>query len=268
MPHMKRALLLLASLLLASSSTAGVTYEFESVTSGLTAQKVSGTVKAEGSALRMELARGDGILFQDGAVVLSTDGGKTLTVADPRAKTFYIIDIADVLGGADSMIAQFGALVSVRDPKVSVRHGGAAGKLAGYPVRKSSVESTYLIDVKAIGEKLPIRMRLTTDVWWTDRLGPEFTNFLQMRGLRTGIDAVDKVLASQTAAIQGFPLKQITRTEVTMNRNTMRSTSTSTVSGLRTTPIKPSEFTLGRDYRRTESPIQRLMKRGTSFRAP
>lgn len=255
-------LFLILILLGGTSANAGVTYQFDSVSKGIADQRLHGVVKAEGSKVRVDITRGDKTFFKDGSVVFSADGGRTLTVADMKARSYYTLNLDDVLAGASAMLEQFGGLFQfeVRNPRVVVRDRGAAGQIESYAVRKSTVDSSYEIAMKAMGEKKAIRMQMTTDVWWTDRLPAEFTNFLQLRGVRTGIPAVDKLLAAQTTAIKGFPLKQVTTTRMFMGREPMVTTSTSTVTGLRRATIAPSEFVLPPGFRKTESPIDKLTK--------
>jgi hypothetical protein len=255
--------LLAASLLLAASAAqAGVTYQFDSVSKGVGEQRMTGAVKAEGSRVRVDIVRGDKTFFKDGSYVLSADGGKTLTVADPKSRTYYVLNLNDVLSSAGSMLQQFGGLfdLDVRNPRVVVRDRGAAGQIESYPVRKSTVASSYEIALKVISQKRSLRMQMTTDVWWTDRVPAEFTNFLQMRGFRTGLAAVDKLLEAQTTAIKGFPLKQVTTTRLYMGGDPMVTTSTSTVTGLRRATFPPADFELPAGFRKTESPVEKLMK--------
>jgi hypothetical protein len=246
----------------AAAAQAGVTYQFDSVSKGAGEQRMTGTVKAEGSKVRVDIVRGDKMFFKDGSTIFSADGGKTLTVADTKARSYYTLNLADVLGGANAMLQQFKGLfdIDVRNPRVAVRDRGAAGQLEDLPVRKSTVDSSYELDMKAMGKNRSIRMQMTTDVWWTNRVPAEFTNFLQLRGVRTGIRAVDKLLESQTTAIKGFPLKQVTTTRVFMGGDPMVTTTTSTVKGLRQTPIAASDFTVPTGLRKVDSPVERMMK--------
>ncbi|HUP45167.1 MAG TPA: hypothetical protein VM779_06610, partial [Thermoanaerobaculia bacterium] len=212
---MQRRLHLLTLLLwIAAPAFAGISYDFTSATTGLSNQTVTGTVRADGSSLRMDVGTGDGVLFQSGSFVVSTNGAQTMTVVDPRAKTFYQIDLSQMLGGAGSLQQQLGSdiTIEVRDPRVSVSAAADAGSLEGFKVRKSAVRTAYEIAVSAFGQPVTVQIQVDSDVWWTDQISTDFTNFLQMRGLRTGLDAVDKLLATEAAQIKGFPLKQVTTT--------------------------------------------------------
>lgn len=257
---MKRLFCVLILSFAAHSAAAGVAYQFVSETSGMTRQKLAGQVVVEGPRMRVDFSAGDGMLFSAGSRVVSGDGGQTLTVLDPQAKTFYTIDLGSILGGSNSMLRQMGDLVrlDVRNPKASVRDRGRGPTIEGYPTRKSAVASSYEMLIDALGQKMTMTMNSATDVWWTDRLGAELTNFLQARGVRTGIDAVDKILALQTTSIQGFPLRQVTTTRIVMNGKTMTSTTTSNVSSIRQVTASPAEFAIPPGYKKVPSPMEKF----------
>jgi hypothetical protein len=260
---MKQFLCALVVLISVSPATAGVAYDFVSVTSGLTPQTIRGTVEVEGPGMRVDFASGDGVLFKKGCRAVTSNGGKTLAVIDPAAQSFYQLDLSSLLGGADGLLKQFGGLVKfeVENPRVSVRESGSGPAVAGFPTRKSNVTSSYELIVNTMGQKLPIRMQMTTDVWWTDKLAAELTNPLQMRGMRTGIDALDKLLETQTKTIRGFPLKQITTTRIVMKGSTMTSKTTSEVSNVRKATFAPGRFAVPAGYVLAPSPLDKLVTR-------
>ena len=243
-----------------TSASAGVSYDFVSVTSGLTPQTIRGTVEAEAGNMRVEFASGDGVLFKKGSRAVTSNGGQTLAVIDPASKSFYELNLSSLLGGADGLLKQFGGMVKfdVRNPKVNVRESGSGPVIAGYATKKSNVTSSYELIVDAMGQKVPIKMQMASDVWWTDRLAAELTNPLQMRGMRTGIDALDKMLETQTKTIRGFPLKQVTTTRVVMAGSTMTSKTTSEVSNVRRVTIAPARFLVPAGYVLVASPLDRL----------
>src|SRR5438874_306055 len=84
----RRCVLFALCLFAAASSFAGVTYDFRSETTGMQESTVDGNVAVEGPNLRMTVARGDGMMFKNGSTMISRDGGKTLAVYDPAAKTY------------------------------------------------------------------------------------------------------------------------------------------------------------------------------------
>lgn len=256
---MKRFLLVFVALV-ASTASAGITYDFTSKTIGVTNQTIAGAVQAEGKNLRIDVSRGDGILFPNGSFVLSTDGGHTMTVVNPSAKTWYTLNLADVLGGTDSLLKQFGSAVTLeaRNPTVSVTGGKESDAIEGFSTRKSTVKSGYEFALTGLGKPVSMNMQVTSDVWWTDKISRELTNFLQMRGLRTGVEAVDKLIAAQADSIKGFPLKQVTTTKIDFGGRDMTSTTTSTVRNVKMTAVPAAAFTVPAGFTKTVSPVEKM----------
>lgn len=245
------------------SAFGGVTYDFTNTATGMMNQSIAGTVKAEGANIRIDIRKGDGMLFQNGSFVVSSDGGQTMNVASPSTRTFYQIDLRSLVGGTDTLLKQFGGAVTfdVRNPKVSVTGGADGGNVGGFATKKSSVDSAYEIAVEGLGQPMSIRMQLRTDVWWTDKISADFTTFLQKRGFRTGIDAVDKLIAAESASIKGFPMKQITTTKVNLGGNEMSTTSTTLVQNVKTMALPPATFAMPAGYAKTANPIETMMAR-------
>lgn len=250
-----------AMMLVASSAFAGLTYDFTSVSSGMSNGTITGTVKAEGTNIRIDITRGDGVLFENGSFVLSADGGRTMQVVNPAAKTFYVLNLDQIVGSADSLLKTLGGMVKldIRNPRVTVTGGAAAGTIEGFDTKKSTVTSAYEIAVEGLGQPLSMKMNLHTDVWWTEQLSAEFTNFLQMRGLRTGIEAVDRLIEAERASIKGFPMKQITTAKMSFGGNDMTSTTTSTVTNVKKAAVAASAFALPQGLARTASPLEKIL---------
>ena len=250
------------ALFVASSAVAGVTYDFSSVSSGTSSGTITGTVKAEGANLRVDISRGDGVMFEKGSWVVSRDGGKTLQVVNPAAKTYYVLNFAELLGGANSLLQSLGGAgvkLDVRNPKVSVKDGGNGGTLEGFPTKKSTISSAYEIAVSGLARPMSMNVQLATEVWWTDKLPSEFTNFLQMQGMRTGIDMVDKLIETQQGTIKGFPLKQVTTTKMNFGGGDMTSTTTSTVTNVKKVAVPSATFAMPAGFTQTESPLEKMM---------
>ena len=257
---MKRPFLVIVAALFASSASAGITYDFTSSTSGVSNQTIAGAVQSEGKNLRIDIETGDGVLFPNGGFVLSTDGGQTMTVVNPSAKTWYRLDLADVLGGTDALLKQLGDSVrlDVRNPAVSVTGGALTDAVEGFPTRKSTVKSAYEFAVTGLGKPISMNMEVTSDVWWTEKISRELTNFLQMRGLRTGVEAVDQLIAAQAEAIKGFPLRQVTSTKIRLGGRDMTTTTTSTVRNVKEAAVPAGMFKVPAGFRKTGSPIEKM----------
>src|SRR5690349_1906176 len=83
-----------------SSAFAGLTYKTQSNTTGMQSVSIVGRVTVDGSRMRMDVAKGDNMIFKDNSIVLSADGGKTMSVFDPSTKNYYDIQLDQLLGNA------------------------------------------------------------------------------------------------------------------------------------------------------------------------
>ena len=119
---MKRLLAIIV-LSIATSAFAGLTYKFESSTTGIRTLTMTGTVSTDGQKMRMDVVSGDQMIFKDNDVVLSVDGGKTMTVFDPTTKTYFDLQLDQLLGSSTGMLntlVRNSALDRVLDATISV----------------------------------------------------------------------------------------------------------------------------------------------------
>ena len=204
-------------LFIAATASAGIAYRFEGTSA-------AGHVVAEGKSMRIEFDRGDGMLFKEHTVVLTTDGGRTLTVLDPATKTFATMRLDDLFGA-----------MTVSSSKVSARDLGSGGTIEGYPTRKWSLDASY--DLILAGAPARVHMTLHSDSWRTDRIPEE-----QQFKLRQG-DPLAKLMPPQ---VKGFALKEVT-TIRTGSSTTV--TSTTAVHDVRTVKTAPAQFAVPAGYR-------------------
>lgn len=258
---MKVLMPLVLAVFAALPAMAGLAYRFESTSSGLAATKIAGTVQAEGRDMRIVLSSGDGTMFKTGAVALTRDGGGTVTVLDPSAKTYYVLALADIAGGG-ALLESLRQAVDFRieNEKSGVRDAGDGGKVEGFPTRRALVDVAYDIVIDAMGQKMRMQMASTTETWFTTAIGAEYTNFFQQRAFKTGIDALDKVLAAQAAAVKGFPLKQVATVRVRQNGQEITNVTTTTVTGVQRKAFPVTVFAMPAGYRKVESPLEKAMR--------
>lgn len=247
---------------LAAPLVAGVTYDIRSDSTGMREMTLAGKVAVDGANIRMDIAKGDNMLFKDNSVVLSSDSGKTMTVLDPSTKNFYELRLDDVLGSVTSMLRSLGGMfkLSFDNPHVSVTDGGDGGTIEGFPTHKYVLDASYDINVDAMGQSMTTHMTMNTQSWTTTELSSEFSTFLQARGLRTGIDAVDKLIEAQTTSVKGMPLKQVSTVTINQGGSDTTMVTTSTVSNVVRKAIDPSEFAMPAGYTKVDDPITKMMQ--------
>jgi hypothetical protein len=211
---------------------AGVAYRFDTVTTGLGEQHVSGNVEADGPRMRLDIAHGDGGSFPDRSFVLAD--GNHISVCDPTTKTYYDL-VFDPLAPLKSML---GDAVSMSNQHSSTRDLGA-----GHTMTTSS----YDMNVVVIDKKVTMHVAVTTESWTTDKYPASAS--------------IGKVLSSDPNASKGgFPMKQVTTYRIDQNGTPIEMTSTTTVADVTTKPIPPADLVMPAGYKKVESPIERAMK--------
>jgi uncharacterized protein DUF4412 len=245
-----------------SSAFAGLTYKTQSNTTGMQSVSIVGRVTVDGSRMRMDVAKGDNMIFKDNSIVLSADGGKTMSVFDPSTKNYYDIQLDQLLGNASSAFKGLGDMVKVSfdNPQVSVRQGGDGGKIEGYPTRKYILDASYDMNIDAMGQKMTSHLTMNTESWTTEELASEMSSFLQVRGMRTGVESLDKLIEAQSNAMRGFPLKQVSTVHVSQGTNDMTMTTTATVTNIEKKNIDASVFTVPSGYTKVDDPVTRMLK--------
>ena len=252
-----------AVIFLALPMSAGYSYRFQSVSSGGSSKGITGSVRTEGSSLRVDVEKGDGLLMKDHAVVISADGGKTILVAEPSAATYYVLSLQDALAGATGILKQLGGIVSVSvgSSRVVTSNGGSGGVIEGRPTSRVTVDVACDLRISIMGEKMTQRLTIRTESWLTDRIPGSAMTFLQLQGLRTGIEGLDRLIESQSAAIgTRFPLKQVTTTSLHQGNSVKTTVTTSTVSAIRQVSVAPDAFNVPSTWRKVPSPLDAMMK--------
>lgn len=259
---MKR-LLLVALCLTVVPAQAAMTYNFETVTTGLRKGTLAGSVTVDGARLRMDIASGDDFLFKNNSRVLSSDGGRTLTVIDPVARTYYVMELEKLIGSTTAMMGGVSSMFKLgfANPRLSVRDLGLGPNLAGYPTKRSLVDASYDVTIDAMGTKMTMNMAMRTESWSTDKLGAGLANFLQIRNVRTGFPQLDTLIEAQSAAVKGlFPLKQVTTFRIRQGNSDLTSVSTSTVSNIQQKKVAPIFFAMPPKLIKVDDPITRMTK--------
>ena len=257
---MRRFGTILLTALFALPLYAGISYQVKSETPGGAGDLV-GTVRVEGSKFRMEMSEGDGMMFQDNSIVLSDDGGKTMMVLDPAKKEYYRLSLEETFNAMSSLMQSMGGMMemSIDDSKVDVQSLGAGEAIEGYSTQKYKVDTSYTLNMKVMGMNMGQQVKTETTTWATSELD-HGSSFVQMRSFRTGLEELDELIAKHSAAIKGFPLKAVTKSEMTARGKTTTSTTTMTVSNIKEETIPASEFAVPAGYREVDGPLAALQQ--------
>jgi hypothetical protein len=267
---MKRASIAFVIALLAQSVFAGYRYKVESITSGMQDSTTSGVAEVEGKNLRFDVEHGDGAVFTDSSFVVSTNGGRTLSVVDPSSKTYFEISLDQLSGGISTMMQSMGGMMkmTVANPKVSVRDLGNGDKIEGYDTQRKAIDASYDMNIEMMGQKMAMNMSMSTESWMTSQIPLDSASFLQTGELHTGIPEIDKLLALQAKSLNGFPLKQVTMIHINQMGQQMDIKTTTNVSGIEKKTIAASQFVVPAGYTKTDSPIDKMLKAMSGVGAP
>lgn len=258
---MKRILIAFLAAAFATSAFAGITYKFNSTTTGMAEKTFAGVVKSDGAKSRIDVTESDDTMFPAGAIVFSNNG--TLTVFDPSKKTYYSLDL-DKYVQQSLGLAQMSPFVKMDfgNPKTSVHDDGAGGTIAGYPTHRSTITTSFDIASSLLGgEQMKVTITSSSRIWLTDKLPASAASIFQTSRARTGVPAIDKVLES-TASLKGFPVKQVTESRVSVNGgDEMTSTTTSTVSDVNANANVPaSDLAMPSGYTKVDDPLASALK--------
>src|SRR5438093_3283265 len=112
-----------------------------------------------------------------------------------------------------------------------------------------------------MGQAMSNHIEMSSEVWATDKLPAELMTFVQMRGFKTGIEGLDKLVEAQSAAIKGFPLKQVMTSTTTSSRGGAKTwTTKTTVTGVQKSEVATSEFDVPAGYSKTDGPLANRMR--------
>src|SRR5260370_25376770 len=152
---MKRFLVASALFATAAAASAGLTYKVQSSTTGVQPINLAGTVNVDGARMRFDVASGDGMLFKDNSLVLSSDGGKTMSNFHPPTHNYYDLHLEQLLGSSTSMLNSLGSLVKIafKNPHVEVRDGGVGGTIEGFPTHKHIPDAANAIAMHSTRRK-------------------------------------------------------------------------------------------------------------------
>lgn len=253
---MRKIALVLLLLFAAAAAQAGAVYQFKTVTDAKTAG-MSGKAAVEGTSVRLDIEKGDGVLLKDGGAMISTDGGKTFKVLDTKQKTYFELELEQLLGSLGAIANSMGGMIKIsfENHKVTVTKAGAGEPIEGYPTTKYVTDSSYDMIMTVMGRKNTTSMVSRTETWTTDKLSPQLMTFVQQKGLKTGMPELDKFIEKEAAQIKGFPLKQVVTATQTQGKKTQTSTTTTTISGIKETSVPASTFEIPAGYKETESPL-------------
>lgn len=261
---LKFSRVLCATFILAGSLDAG--YYYESITKernpgtrGTNETKVKGWV--DGDKSRIEFVTGDKSgPISKGNFLVSTDGGDTVHLVNPKDKTYAPFSFKDMMAGlnqAMEMMKQMGGMMKIEFTDLSSEKllEEPGGEILGRPTTHYRYKNRHTMSMNMMGMKQSSTTETTQDIWSTDTV--DMTGFgiwlSPNRGVQTGNEEFDKLISQQMDQINGFPLKIINESTMTDGRGGPQKGSYMTeVTVLREESIDDQVFGWPSNYKETE----------------
>jgi len=267
-------LALLVALVFPGLATAG--HYYEAVTTSDTGQKKKQQdvmkVRAwvQDASTKVEFLTGEKKgFFAAGSYLVTTDGGETVYLVNPKEETYGSFDMEEMfatMGQVMDMMSQTGGMMKMEFADVSseMLSEEAGGSVLGHDTTHYRWKTGYTMRMKMMGFKQETRTDMIQDTWSTDSLDAKgFGVWLRPdRSMRTGNEELDKLISSQATTVRGFPLKTVNVSTMTSKKGkSTQMTSTTEVTILRKESVPGSTFTWPDTY--TEVEIIPEMPQGT-----
>lgn len=219
------ALLLVAACVLAAvPARAGIYYQAVTTEEG---GKTQTRVKAwvEGAKAKVELEEaGPGL--QDGSYLLTTDGGRTLYLVNPKEKTYSRWDLDAMFQTFNQVMESMGPMMnmSIDNPEVEKVGEEAGGTVVGLPTTRYRYRSSYELNLKVMGMKRSSRVQMDQEIWATQAVSAPGLGVWLRPDRPTGFEGLDELLEAEMGKLEGFPLKVVTETTTTNKKGKSRTT--------------------------------------------
>lgn len=207
---------ILAILLVAAApALAGVHYEainrMEPLEGGGKPQTTSVEAWVDGESARIDIHESAGNqALPQGTWMVTTDGGQTLYLVNPDEKSYLRIDLAQALSTLGAVEEMTGGMVDLEftDPDFEKSVDEPGPELLGYDTRHYRYRLGWGLRMKVLGMTRESHFLLEQDVWATDAIGDAaFGVWMRKLPRETGNDSIDRLIAVQSGALEGLPLK-------------------------------------------------------------
>ena len=202
---------------------------------------LAGHVIADGENRRLTYENRQEPFTED--VMLSTDGGKTVTALNTSMRTWFAMHPAEATEtGLPPMIR-----AEIRNPKVTMTEEPSPD-IAGYPVRKFVIHAGYTTREHYSGTTVDRIHTMTALIWTTDKLDRSLA--FPLPEVTIGVRSLDAELRQKMALIPGFPLREVTTiSRAYAGGEPLVTMTTTEIDDIHTVPSPPaSQFTRPADY--------------------
>lgn len=161
---------------------------------------------------RIEIGESRNPMMQNGSVMVTTDGGKTVYLLNPAEKSYMQWDMAAMMGMAGAAMKMMNMQIS--QPKIEKLLEEDGGEVAGFPVTHYRYRTSYSMDMNFMGVKQSNAVTTEEDLWATTKLtDPGLGLWLNQRSATTGNEQLDGLIKAEMGKVKGFPLRRIIATK-------------------------------------------------------
>jgi hypothetical protein len=247
---MRRLLFLI--LLTTLPSFAGITYTAQTRTT-LGDEKGAGEFRVRGwvsgNHARMEFLKSDLPELEAGTYLVSSDGGNTVFLVNPKAKTYERWDVNGMVSNmADVMRSLRGQMhVRFEEPTVEKLLDEPGPLLQGMPTRHFRFRTSYKVVIDVSGSQT-ISTVTDEDIWTTDSIAePGVRLFLNHRA-SSGDEQLDRIIDKEMSKVPGFPLRRITTTTTHTKNGTTKSRNEMEIVNVRKVSLADSFFRIPKGF--------------------
>ena len=244
------SLVTIGLVLLASPALAGLYYEAKTtVDKGQGSSEVHSWI--DGEKARIEFRDSDIPTVDKDNYLITHDGGQTFFMVNPKEKTVMEWDLA----AAMNMLEGFSGLVDfeISDPQVEKLDDKDGGSVLGKSTRYVRYETSYQMNIKVLGMKRKSTVATDQEMWLTNDYSENGLGAWLRKDRPTGNDDFDRLLNTEMAKVEGFPLKTVTVTTTTDRRGREQtSRSVTEVTVLREESVSADRFEIPSDYEKVD----------------
>lgn len=203
----------------------------------------------EGKQARMDFLESSLPELAAGTYLISSDGGNTSFLVDPRSKSYERWDMDAMIGNMADIMRSLRKQMKVRfdEPTVEKLVDEPGPVMNGMPTHHYRYRTSYKAFID-LAETETISTITEEDIWTTTAITEPGVVALLNKRPSSGDEQLDRIIQKEMDKVPGFPLKHITSTRTETRKETTESRTEMEVVELKTLPIAASMFQLPRGY--------------------
>jgi len=247
---MRKLVLLL--LLTALPGFAGVTYTAETRTI-LGAKDSNGDFRVQGwisgNHARMEFLQSELPELETGTYLVSSDGGVSVFLVNPKRKTYEQWDINAMISNmADMMRSMRGEMrVRFEEPKVEKLLEEVGPKIDGMPTRHYRFRTSYKASIDMYDTET-VSTVTEEDIWTTTAITEPGVKVFLDRRMSSGDEQLDRILDKEMSKVIGFPLRRLTSTRQQTKKQVTETRAEMNVSNVKNVDVENSMFEVPKGF--------------------